>query len=175
MKWDYSRTSLFSNAKVWSGHIHNAKEFDNPNLVQVGSMFSFNFADVNTTKHMYLIDDNGLIEKIENTVSPRFKRFFNDEIFTLNETDFENAYVQICIFKTNINQLKYIERIKEIKSNYAQYNLRIQIIDNSLGETLELSYFNANIDNYIHDNIPEHLTDKYEIVKDKIQNNKEAE
>ncbi len=175
MKWDYSRTSLFSNAKVWSGHIHNAKEFDNPNLVQVGSMFSFNFADVNTTKHMYLIDDNGLVEKIENTVSPRFKRFFNDEIFTLNETDFENAYVQICIFKTNINQLKYIERIKEIKSNYAQYNLRIQIIDNSLGETLELSYFNANIDNYIHDNIPEHLTDKYEIVKDKIQNNKEAE
>ena len=44
-----------------------------------------------------------------------------------------------------------------------------------MGETLELSYFNANIDNYINDNIPDYLTDKYEIVKDKIQNKKEIE
>jgi DNA repair exonuclease SbcCD nuclease subunit len=175
VKWDYSRTSLFSNAKVWSGHIHTARTFDNPNLIQIGSMFSFNFSDVNTIKHMYLIDDDGLVEKIENKVSPRFKRFFNDEIFNLTAEDFENSYVQICIFKTNINQLKYIERIKEIKSNYAQYNLRIQIIDNSLGETLELSYFNANIDNYINENIPDYLTNKYEIVKDKIQNKNEIE
>jgi len=174
-KWDYSRTSLFKDAMVWSGHIHNVKRLENPNLIQVGSMFSFNFSDVNTVKHMYLIDGNELIETIENTVTPRFKRFFNDDIFELTEQDFENAYVQLCIYNTNINKLKYIERIKEIKSNYAQYNVRIQIIDNSMGETLELSYFNANIDNYIHDNIPEHLTDKYEIVKDKIKNKKELE
>ena len=174
MKWDYSRTSLLSDAKVWSGHIHNAREFENPNLIQVGSMFSFNFSDVNTVKHMYLIDGNDLVEKIENTVTPRFKRFFNEEIFGLTEEEFENAYVQLCIYNTNINKMKYIERIKFIKSNYAQYNVRIQIIDNSMGETLELSYFNANIDNYIQENIPEHLTDKYEIVKDKIKNNKEV-
>ena len=173
MKWDYSRTSLLSDAKVWSGHIHNSREFDNPNLMQVGSMFSFNFSDVNTVKYMYLIEGNDLVEKIENTVTPRFKRFFNEEIFGLTEEEFENAYVQLCIYNTNINKMKYIERIKFIKSNYAQYNVRIQIIDNSMGETLELSYFNANIDNYIQENIPEHLTDKYEIVKDKIKNNKE--
>jgi len=136
-------------------------------------MFSFNFSDVNTIKYMYLIDGNDLVEKIENTVTPRFKRFFNEEIFGLTEEEFENAYVQLCIYNTNINKMKYIERIKFIKSNYAQYNVRIQIIDNSMGETLELSYFNANIDNYIQENIPEHLTDKYEIVKDKIKNNKE--
>lgn len=173
MKWDYSRTSLLSDAKVWSGHIHNSREFENPNLIQIGSMFSFNFSDVNTIKYMYLIDGNDLVEKIENNVTPRFKRFFNEEIFGLTEEEFENAYVQLCIYNTNINKMKYIERIKFIKSNYAQYNVRIQIIDNSMGETLELSYFNANIDNYIHDNIPEHLTDKYNIVKDKIKNNKE--
>lgn len=173
MKWDYSRTSLLSDAKVWSGHIHNSREFENPNLMQVGSMFSFNFSDVNTIKYMYLINGNDLVEKIENTVTPRFKRFFNEEIFGLTEEEFENAYVQLCIYNTNINKIKYIERIKFIKSNYAQYNVRIQIIDNSMGETLELSYFNANIDNYIQENIPEHLTDKYEIVKDKIKNNKE--
>ena len=175
VKWDYSRTSLFSDAKVWAGHIHNSRTFDNKNLIQVGSMFSFNFADVNTSKYMYLIDESELVEKIENVVTPKFKRFFNDEIFKLDKEDFENSYVQICIFKTNINQLKYIERIKEIKSTYAQYNLRIQIIDNSLGETLELSYFNSNIDNYINENIPDYLTNKYEVVKDKIYNKKEIE
>ena len=86
----------------------------------------------------------------------------------MGEEDFKNAYVQLCIFNTNINKAKYIERIKEIKSKYAEYNIRIQIIDNSQGETLELSYFNANIDKYIEENVPEYLTNKYTIIKDKI-------
>lgn len=172
-KWDFSRTSLFNNAKVWSGHIHNGGILENNNLIHVGSIFSFNFSDVNTVKYLYLIDESGIIEKIENKITPKFKRFFNDEIFNLTEEDFINSYVQLCIYKTNINKLMYIERIKDIKANYTQYNLRIQILDNSIGETLELSYFNANIDNYIHDNIPDYLNNKYETVKTKIENNKE--
>ena len=172
-QWDYSRTSLFKDAKVWSGHIHNGKELENPNLIQVGSMFSFNFSDVNTSKYMFIIDDNNLIEKIENTISPKFKRFFNDDIFNLTKEECENSFIEIYVYNTNINKLKYIERLKEIKMNYNALVCRVRTIDNSINETLELSYFNANIDNYINENIPEYLTDKYEIIKDKIKNKNE--
>ena len=172
-QWDYSRTSLFRDAKVWSGHIHNGKELENQNLIQVGSMFSFNFSDVNTSKYMFIIDDNNLIEKIENIVTPKFKRFFNDDIFNLTKEECENSFIEIYVYNTNINKLKYIERLKEIKMNYNALVCRVRTIDNSINETLELSYFNANIDNYINENIPEYLTDKYKTIKEKIKNKNE--
>ena len=168
-QWDYSRIASIKDVKVWAGHIHAPKELENPNLFNVGSMFSFNFNDVNTIKYLYIIEDTELVEKIENNITPRFKRFFNEHIFDLTPDDFKNSFVELCIFKTNINKAQYIERIKEIKLKYAEYNVRVKVIDNSLGETLELSYFNANIDKYIEDNIPDYLNNKYTIVKDKIK------
>jgi len=168
-KWEYSRISSLHGASVFSGHIHTIVEFEDSNLHNIGSMFSFDFNDVNSSKYMYIVDGGKILEKIENTTTPKFKRYFNEDIFELKEEDVKNAYVQICIFNTNVNKARYIERIKEIKSQYAEYNVRIQVIDNSLGETLELSYFNANIDKYIEENVPEYLNSKYLIVKDKIR------
>ncbi len=167
-KWDYSRQVMLKDTKVWSGHIHFINAQPNKNLYNLGAAFAFNFNDVNSKRYVYILDDNNVVEKIENITTPKFKRYFNESIFDLGEEDFKNAYVQLCIFNTNINKAKYIERIKEIKSKYAEYNIRIQIIDNSQGETLELSYFNANIDKYIEENVPEYLTNKYTIIKDKI-------
>ena len=172
-RWDFSRTTAIKDAKVWSGHIHAPKKLENSNLCNLGSMFSFNFNDVNTIKYMYILEGTEIVEKIENTTTPKFKRFFNEDIFELTTEQLQNAFVELCIFKTNINKAKYIERIKEIKLKYAEYNCRVKIIDNSLGETLELSYFNANIDKYIDDNIPEYLNDKYITVKNKIKNKNE--
>ena len=64
----------------------------------------------------------------------------------------------------------YIERLKEIDKEYSDYNVRKHIIDDSMGEDFQLTYFNANIDNYIECNIPEYLVDKYNIIKTKVQN-----
>ena len=168
-KWDYSRCVALKDAEVWSGHIHNPKEYENPHLHNLGAMFSFNFGDVNSERYLYILEDNKIVEQIENDVTPKFKRFFNETIFELDEDDFKNSYIQLCIFNTNINKLKYIERIKEIKTKFADYNIRIKIIDNALGESLELNGFNTNIDNYIKENIPEYLNDKYNFVKEKIK------
>jgi len=169
-KWDYSRCVTLKDAQVWSGHIHNPKEFEeNPNLHNLGAMFAFNFGDVNSERYLYILEDNKIVEKIENDVTPKFKRFFNETIFELTEDDFRNSYIQLCIFNTNINKAKYIERIKEIKTKFADYNIRIKIIDNTFGESLELNGFNTNIDNYIKENIPEYLNDKYNFVKEKLK------
>ena len=82
-----------------------------------------------------------------------------------------HKYCRQCnLFNSYINKAIYIERIKEIKTLYAEYNVRIQTIDDSLGESFELTYFNTNIENYISDNIPEYLSEKYEFIKDKVKN-----
>ena len=172
-QWDYSRTSLLNDIKVWSGHIHNGNELENKNLIQIGSMFSFNFSDVNTIKYMYIIEDNNLVERIENSVTPKFKRFFNDDIFVLTKEECENCFIEIYVYNTNINKAKYIERLKDIKLNFNTLVTRVRTIDNSISESLELSYFNANIDNYINDNIPEYLNKKYQFIKQKIINKNE--
>lgn len=168
-KWDYSRCVALKNAQVWSGHIHNPLEIENKSLHNIESMFSFNFSDVNSNKNLYIIEGSEIVEKIENNVTPKFKRFFNDTIFELKEEDFKNAYIQLCIYNTNINKAAYIERIKEIKSKYADYNIRIKIIDNTFGETLEVGNFNTNIDKYIEDNVPQYLNPKYNLVREKIR------
>lgn len=167
--WDTPyKTLLDANTQVWSGHIHFI--WESGNFHNIGAMFYFNFADVNCSRYMYIIDENACVEKIENTTTPKFKRYKNEEIFDLNEEDFKNAYVQLYVFNSYINKALYIERIKEIKTLYADYNVRIQTIDDSLGETFELTYFNTNIENYISDNIPEYLSEKYELIKDKVKN-----
>lgn len=166
--WDAAYKAVVDKKiQVWSGHIHFI--WDVNNLHNTGSMFSFTFNDVNCYKYLYIIEDNTCVERIENYTTPKFKQFANEEIFTLNENDFKNAFVRLYIFNSNINKARYIEQIKFIKANYAEYNVKIQTIDDSLGETFELTYFNTNIENYISSNIPTHLTDKYNIVKEKLK------
>ena len=168
--WDYSRTSSLNNVKVWSGHIHNIVMNDELNLYNIGAVFAFNFNDVNQSRYVYILEDDNIVEKIENITTPKFKRFFNDEIFELKEEDIKNSYIQLCIYSSNINKAKYIEKIKEIKIKYSDYNIRVRIIDDNIDQTLEISYFNTNINEYIDNNIPEYLNDKYGMIKEKIQN-----
>ena len=167
--WDTAyKTVVDKTIQVWSGHIHFI--WDVNNFHNLGAMFSFTFNDVNAYRYMYIIEDNYCIEKIENKTTPKFKQYANEEIFTLTEEDFKNAYVRLYIFNSNMNKARYIEQIKLIKHNFAEYNVKIQTIDDSLGETFELTYFNTNIENYISNNIPDYLTSKYNFVKEKLKN-----
>ena len=166
--WDAAYKTVVNNKiQVWSGHIHYI--WDVNNLHNTGAMFQFTFNDVNCSRYMYIIEDNICVERIENTTTPKFKQYVNEEIFDLTKEHFDNTYVRLYIFNSNINKAKYIEQIKYIKNNYADYNIKIQTIDDSLGESFELTYFNTNIENYIIENIPEYLSDKFNIVKEKIK------
>lgn len=167
--WDLSIKSLLpKNSNIWSGHIHYI--WNKENLHIVGAAYSFDFSDVNQIKYLYIIEDNEVVEKIENTTTPKFKSFYNEDIFRLTEDDFNNSYIQLYIFNSNANKAKYIERIKELDKNYAEYNIKKHIIDDSMGEDFQLTYFNANIDNYIEQNIPDYLNNKFNIIKTKLQN-----
>ncbi len=168
--WDESMKTLTNGIDVWSGHIHYS--WDNgKNLHIVGACCSFDFSDVNQKKYLYIIEDNRLVKRVENTVTPKFKSFYNEDIFTLQKEDFVNSYIELYIFNSNANKARYIERIKELNTSYAEFNIRKHIIDDSMGEDFTLAYFNTNIDNYISQNIPDYLSQKYNVIKDRLSNN----
>lgn len=171
VQWDFSKLSSIGNAHVWSGHIHYIVKHNNPMLHNVGSLFAFTFNDVNSDKFMFLVEDNKIIDKIENNVTPKFKRFKNEEIFLITEEDVTNSFVELWIFNSNINKMQYKDRVNEIKMTYSTAcSIKTKTIDDSLSQSFELSYFNANIDVYIQENIPTHLNDKYIFIKEKLEN-----
>ena len=92
-----------------------------------------------------------------------------DESRIKNEKHFE---ISIKCSILIINKAKYIEHIKDLKNKYVNSNVKVNIIDDSVIEKLSTASFDTNIDKYIQQNMPIHLTEKYENVKHKIEENK---
>lgn len=168
--WPGARIGALKGCPVYSGHIHNIIADKLANLYNLGSAVSLTFNDVNQIKYLYIIEDHKLVSSIENTSTPRFKRLYNEEIFNVNDEYFNNSFVQLCINSSNIGKAKYKDQIKYLKNTYIESQIRIHIIDSSEDiENLSNVAFNANINTYIKENIPEHLTNKYNIIKEKLK------
>ncbi|MCH5167516.1 MAG: metallophosphoesterase family protein [Erysipelotrichales bacterium] len=156
---------------IISGHIHNIQKDEKNRLFNVGSMFAINFNDVNTKKYFYSYDtiEKKFLEAFENITTPKFIQFSNEDIFTLKNEDVENSHVRIFINSDNINKASYIERLTEIKKNFEYKSLKIQTINTNIIENVEGVNINTNITDFIEQNIPEHLKNKYNFIKDKVK------
>lgn len=167
--WPGPRIAAFKGCPIYSGHIHYTYNDEIANLYNVGSACSFTFNDVNQDKFVYILEDRKIVEKIKNITTPKFKRLYNEEIFNLDDSIFENSYVQLCISQNNISKAKYVDQIKELKTKYIDSNIRIHIIDDSIDlNTLSVTAFDSNIESYIEDNIPEYLEEKYTLIKNRL-------
>jgi DNA repair exonuclease SbcCD nuclease subunit len=168
--WPGGRIASLKGVPVYSGHIHNVTEYEFGNLHNLGSALPLTFSDVNEERYIYIIEDCKVVERITNTTTPMFKRIYNEDIFTLTEVDLNNSYMQICIANSNYNKANYIDQLKYLKTTYTDANIRIHIVDDEESATVNFNGegFNTNITQYIENNIPEHLNDKYEYIKDKV-------
>lgn len=169
--WDETITALLNNINVYSGHIHHY--WDGGNLHNLCAALPLNFSDVNEKRYLHVIDDGIISKRIENTTTPLFKRIYNEEIFKELECSFfENAFVQLLINKQNINKASYIERIKEIKKEYGEYySISVKLYDNiNEIEKIEFAPIQTNINEFIKTNVPTHLNDKYNVIKEQIEN-----
>lgn len=168
--WPGGRITSLRGIPVYSGHIHYLYDDEIGNLHNLGAALSLTFGDVNQDRYLYILEDFKIVKKYTNTVTPSFKRIYNDDIFTVSETDFDNSYVQLCVSSTNINKANYIEQLKYIKNTYTSANIRIHVTEDT--ETSATTFsgegWNTNITNYIEQNIPQHLNVKYEYIKEKI-------
>lgn len=168
--WPGARIASFKNTPIYSGHIHFIVEDNLCNLHNIGAALPLTFNDVNQDRFIYLLENYEIVEKIKNVTTPQFRRAYNEQIFDLDDSYFENSYVQLCISTTNVNKAKYVEQLSYLKSTYINSTIRIHIIDDSTNlETLNVDGFNTNLESYIEQNIPEHLNDKYELIKKKIK------
>ena len=171
--WPGGRISSLKGIPVYSGHIHYLYDDEIGNLHNLGAALQLTFGDTNQPRYMYILEDFKIKERIENITTPSFKRIYNDEIFTVTEDDFINSYMQICVNASYINKANYIDQIKLLKTSYTFANIRVHVVedDNITTAFVPTEGFNTNISNYIHQNIPEKLTDKYEMIKSRLENN----
>lgn len=169
--WPGARIGSLRGCPVYSGHIHYIIDDPIGNLHNLGAAIPLTFNDVNQSRYVYIIEDHKIVDKIENVTTYKFKRIFNDEIFEKTSDFYENSYVEICISNNLYNKAKYIEQLKYLKITYINSNIRIHIVDDDVNiNNLSITGFNTNISKYIEENIPDHLNNKYEIVKNKIKN-----
>ena len=86
--------------KVYSGHIHYAQECDN--IKKLGSPYEITRSDMGNTKGITLLDlETGKETFFENDHSPKFKRFFFDDILNSTieklEPEFRNNFVDVMV------------------------------------------------------------------------------
>lgn len=167
--WPGARITALRNVPVWSGHIHFISNDEQCNLYNIGASCALTFNDVNQDRFIYILEDYKVVEKIKNVTTPRFIRIYNEDIFSVYDEIFENSFVQLCINKKYIEQPKYIEQIKNLKNTYVNSNIRIHLIDDdehNLQENSDIN-FSPNINEYISNNIPESLSNKFNIIKER--------
>ena len=168
--WPGARIASLRGCPVYSGHIHNIVIDEDNSLYNLGSAMAFTFSDVDEAKYLYIVENHEIVERIENVTTMRFKRFFNEDIFTITDDDVKDSYIQLCISNSNINKSQYIDQIKLIKSSYTDANIRVRPIeDNMTSASFTAEGFTTNISQFIDDNMPDYLEAKYTMIKDKIK------
>lgn len=169
--WPDSKVRLLNGAAIFAGHIHTPWTDNFRKLYNLSSALSFNFNDVNQTKYVYKIVGQTIIRKYENCTTPVFLRYFDEQI--LHQHKFENCFVQLYINKNLVNKAEYIEKVKELKNNNPTISIRVVTVDEEFMKNVDTGLdMNQDIKKYIDNNIPENLHEKYEIIKNKIEEKK---
>lgn len=172
-QWGHEKLSSIGYPKVFSGHIHYPWSNKDLHLENIGACMSYDFNDVNGNRHIWLLENGIPIYKLRNDTTPKFKRFYNEQIFKVEQSDVTNSFVELCVAQSKINTARYIEQINFLKSNLEYFDMRTKMIDdNETYEDIPSVSFNTNINTYIEDNIPDHLRNKFEIIKDKLKETK---
>lgn len=167
--WPGGRITALRGCPVYSGHIHNIFTYEG-NLYNLGSACGFTFADVDETKYLYILENHEIVEKIANVTTPRFKRMYNEDIFTITQEDVKDAFIQLCISNANMSKAQYVDQIKMLKTTYVDTTFKVKPMeDEEVKHVFSAEGFSTNISQYIEDNIPDHLNPKYEMIKERVK------
>lgn len=172
-QWTPEKVAAKGGATVFSGHIHYPWCDTGSKMFNVGAACAFTFNDVNSKRYIYTIVDGCIKGAYENTVTPKFVRYTDEEIFTVTPEDTAGAYVQLCVSSVNMQKALYIEQIKNIKTEFGADDVKTIVVDTEYsGVPIADIDFNTNMHEYIKKNIPQHLSVKYETVSNNIKSKK---
>ena len=162
---DPDHKKLFKDIAVYSGHIHTPEFYKN--LHTIGSTYSLTFADCNSERGFYVLNDNNLLEFFPNKHSIHFWRFKNNEVFDCLEKSKPDDYVELYIDQKLLLSDEYVNVVKEISRQI--HNLNVIPISEELTLTESVDFESYNIESICRENIPEGLRDKFNIVLEKTQ------
>lgn len=158
---DDEHRKLFRNKPVFSGHIHTPDQHDN--LHTLGATYPLTFADSNSERGFYIVDDRSNITFVPNTESIKFWRFYNDEIFDLDVDP--GDYVEIYTDQTHMQDIHYTSKLSELVKKYKEICIIPQIKPSDMDvEELE-SY---DIIEVCRSMVPEYLKNKFQQIEDHL-------
>lgn len=144
--------------EIYSGHIHIP--YCKGNIRNLGSTYSLNFADANSKRGFYVID-NDKLEFIENKKSIKFHRLYNSDIFTMPDYG-ENDYIELYITQDNLSQEFYISEINGITKRWKNVWIIPQVETKESFDDIKFTGYDiASITNEM---IPEDLKQKFKMV-----------
>lgn len=160
---------------VISGHFHKKdhKNYQNGQIIYLGSPFQHNFGDAKDDRGIYIFDTNKEeFEFIENNISPKHYRIKINEI--LDENIVSNNFVSLEI-NNEINEediIEFKEKVyklnpKSIKLNYNENELKEESIEN---KEIESSDLMESINEYINILNPENKKEVEEVIKELYNN-----
>ena len=123
-------------------------------------------------------DDNGEIIEIKKEEDNQNEKIEEDEkkkiddikIISENMNIEEDMKAKISKSDSNLNKAQYVDQIKMLKTTYVDSNIKVKPIDDiEHKHVFSAEGFNTNITQYIEDNMPEHLTPKYALIKDRLK------
>ena len=142
--------------EIYSGHIHIP--YCKGNIRNLGSTYALNFADANSKRGFYVIN-NDKLEFVENIASIKFHRYYNSDIFTIPDIN-KNDYIELYINKSNMSSQMYLDEINHLVKNWKNVWL---IPQTEVTECFDSETFTGyDIESITKEMIPDNLKQKFE-------------
>lgn len=175
MDTDIRRAVKKCGVPMYSGHIHYITGDNSLNIYNLGACMQYNFQDADAERYIYIINEaKNAIVRIENTVTPKFSIIPETEMFD-DAKIMERAecgFVEIEVLSSNIKKAKYNERLKEVQLMLSASETRVKIVAAAEKQGDECAApMTDDINKYIENNIPGHLTRRFISIKETLNNN----
>lgn len=151
---------------IFSGHIHTPSQ--RKGLYNLGSCFALTFADSNTCRGFYIIE-NGKIEFIKNETSIKFHRIYNEDVLKCKDFG-QGDYIELYVTNDLIGRTEYVDAIKWHTERYTHLWVIPQVSNSIVGIDQE-HFENYDIEKIMEDSIPNDLKDMYSMVKKYVVEN----
>lgn len=154
------------NKMIMSGHIHTPIYKENRSLYNLGSCYSLNFADANSTRGYYILK-HGQLAFMPNKISIKFYRLYNEEILNTDINKMNvNDYIELYVTEVNMSNDEYINSIKKFTEKFTHIWIIPQVVEYS--GNINEDFKSYDIESIMENSIPEELIDFFNKVKYKI-------
>ena len=170
---DFQFNKIPVNTAVYSGHIHQYKEYANAlssnhgsRLYNLSAQYSLDYGDSNDDKKGFWELDGYDLKLHQNNSSIKFRTFYNEQIFDipdLDESISRRDNFRIYLTSENRSKLEYINKVNEICAGIKYIDVLI-IDENYINESSSVCINNLSISDMISDMIPEHLKENFNII-----------